>query len=128
MEMKGFQVEISSYENKEDVYRVCFQGVLDTLTVDNADNQVNPLLEKDKICLILDCRSLSYLNSTGLATILRYHIHLHRRGGALKLISPSRVVAEIIEVSGAIKLLQIYNNESDAYNAWLTDDKTPLES
>lgn len=121
MDYKGIQVKIDNFEKREDVYLVGLEGVLDTLTVEEADNKINSLLDKDKICLLLDCRSLRYVNSMGLAIILRYHIHLHRRGGALKLISPNKTLRGIIEVSGAIKLLNLYETESQAFQAWLAE-------
>lgn len=121
MDYRSIRVKIDNYEKKEDVYLVGLDGILDTLTTEKADGKISSLLEKDKICLLLDCRALRYINSTGLATILRYHIHLCRRGGALKLISPNKIIREIIEVSGAIKLLNLYETESQAFQAWLSE-------
>lgn len=89
-------------------------GVLDTLTTPKLDAFMSGYVHKEGTCVILDCSDLSYLNSFGLASLILYHIQLKRRGSILTLISLTDFVRELMDVSGASKLIDIYLSKEEA--------------
>lgn len=111
-------IEIHQAESDEKVKIVNIIGVLDTISSPKAEEVLNPLIGQDGNCIIVNCSKLSYMNSTGLALLMRYHVQMKRRKGSFKIVAPAAYTKEIIEVSGAIKLLEIYKNEQEATISW----------
>lgn len=91
-------------------------GILDTLTSEEADKVIGPLIEKEKV-IIADCSNLEYMNSSGLANLMRYYIQMKRRNGEFKMIGLNKMLREIVDISGAMKLLEIHNNLDEAVKA-----------
>jgi anti-sigma B factor antagonist len=85
------------------------EGILDTVSSEEADKIIIPLIEKEKI-IIVDCSRLEYVNSSGLANLMRYYIHMKRTNGKFKMFGLNKMLQEIVDISGAAKLLEIYNN------------------
>ena len=64
--------------------------------------------------IIFDCADLNYINSTGLALILKYYIQMCRRKHNLKIVNLNKLVYEIMDISGALKLLKVYRTQEEA--------------
>ncbi|MBI5555340.1 MAG: STAS domain-containing protein [Elusimicrobia bacterium] len=117
----GLSVEIRTAESDAAIKIVTLVGVLDTISAPKAEEVIDPALEQDEQnggCLIIDCSKLAYMNSDGLALLMRYHVQKRRRNGSFKIVAPAACVKEIIEVSGAIKMLEIYKSEQEAVISW----------
>lgn len=89
-------------------------GILDTLTTPKLDAFMSGYVHKEGICVILDCSDLSYINSFGLASLILYHIQLKRRGSVFMLIGLNDFIRELMEASGASKLIDIYSSKEEA--------------
>ncbi|MDP1853005.1 MAG: STAS domain-containing protein [Candidatus Omnitrophota bacterium] len=117
MEKKDINIKI--IEGKQaDIKLVKLEGVLDTITVPKLDSFMSSLTHRENICVIIDCTALTYINSTGLATLILYYIQTKRRNGALKLVTRSEFVDELMSVSGARKLLDTYETIEAAIKDW----------
>lgn len=119
MDEEKFGVEVKNLAGYEDVKLLSIVGILDHLTVEDADKIIGSLVEKEGMCLVVDCSRLAYVNSTGLATLMRYYIQARRRKGSFKIVAPTKYVYEIMDVSGAIKLLEIYKTQEEAIDSWI---------
>ncbi|MDD5654689.1 MAG: STAS domain-containing protein [Candidatus Omnitrophica bacterium] len=91
-------------------------GILDTLTSEEADKIISPMIEKEKI-IVADCGRLEYMNSSGLANLMRYYIQMKRRNGEFKMVGLNKMLKEIVDISGALKLLEIHNTLDEALKA-----------
>lgn len=107
-------IEARDFSGNPMIKLVQLAGVLDTVTVEDADKIFNPFLDQQGLTVLVDCSRLKYMNSTGLANLMRYYIQLKRRQGALKLVAPSHYIKEIINVSGAFRLLEVYGSQQEA--------------
>jgi anti-anti-sigma factor len=67
--------------------------------------------------MILDLSGLSFMDSTGMQILLSVRTVLSVRGGTLALVSPQRVVARILELTGADQYLPVYGSLEDAQTA-----------
>lgn len=114
----SLSIEVHQAESDEKVKIIILVGSLDTISVPKAEEVINPLITEDGICLIVDCNKLAYMNSTGLALLIRYQLQMQRRNGSFKIVAPTANIKEIIDVSGAIKLLEIFKNEQEAMISW----------
>jgi len=114
MENKGLEIISQEIPEKENVKIFILKGSLDMVTTPKLNEIVEPFIQKEDFCVMLEISGINYMNSTGLANILRYHIQLKRRNGSFKLISPNSYIYEILDVTGAVKLLEIHNSIEEA--------------
>lgn len=112
-------INIKTIEGKQaDIKLLKLEGILDTITVPKLDSFMSGLTHQEKLCIIIDCTALTYINSTGLASLILYYIQTKRRNGALKLVTRSEFVDELMNVSGAKKLLDMYETTEAAIKDW----------
>ncbi len=111
--MEKRSIEIQAENIAERIKLIKIGGVLDTITSAQAEETIGPLLA-DGEGFIFDCTNLEYMNSTGLALILGYYIHLKKRGKRLKLVVINKLLREILDISGALKLLEVCRTKEEA--------------
>ena len=117
MEKKDNNIEVQSEDIGRGIKLIKINGVLDTLTSPKADELISPLLD-DSGLFIFDFTNLSYMNSTGLALILKFNIHLQRREKQLKVVIMNKLLRELMDVSGAIKILDVYRSKEEAIESF----------
>ncbi len=95
-----------------------FEGDLDNTTLSQVEKTVDPLILVEKLnspfLLLIDLSNLSYLNSSGLAKLIRYHIHLKIRKGTLRIFGLSESLREIMDICGALRVLNVYRTQEEA--------------
>jgi anti-anti-sigma factor len=64
--------------------------------------------------LIVDLSALTFMDSTGMQVLLSTRSVLAVRGGTLVLAAPQPVVARILELTGANKIIPVYDSLEDA--------------
>jgi len=107
-------VTVETHPSNANVKVLTIEGILDTVTSEEVDKDIMPLVEEDDGYIIADLGKLEYMNSTGMANLMRYYIQKKRRGGSFKIINASDFIYEIMDISGAIKLLEIYKTMDEA--------------
>jgi anti-anti-sigma factor len=115
MDAKDVTIEISNIAGNKDTKLVKIAGVLDTLTSPKVDETIGPLVNDGKP-VVVDFRQVSYMNSTGLALLLKYAIQAKRRDTLFKIVGPNRFVHEVMDVSGAAKMLDLHQDIEGALN------------
>ena len=75
-------------------------GELDIATAPVLDGQVAELRDAGFRHLILDLRGLSFMDSTGVRSILKYHSLARNDGFSIELIQGSRAIQRAFEVTG----------------------------
>ncbi|RLE37059.1 hypothetical protein DRJ17_07365 [Candidatus Woesearchaeota archaeon] len=106
------------------------EGALDTLAIAETEKVLNPLIESEEGFIIIDCSKLSYINTVGVVLLLRYHIKAKRKNGGFKIVNLTKTVYEIMEISGALKLLEVYKEIEEAIDSIYTpevEQETTLE-
>lgn len=109
----GVKIEIKNVEGRTDTKIIRIDGTLDSVTSTQAEKTVNPLIDQEKH-LIVDCTNLSYVNSTGLAFLLKCYIQMKRRDGDFKIVNPNKLIHEIMDITGALNLLEVYRSPEEA--------------
>ena len=64
--------------------------------------------------LILDLEKVSFIDSSGLGAILGRYKRLSVQGGRISAINISRPIQRILELSGMLKVMSIYQNRDQA--------------
>ena len=111
--MEKKKINIVAKDIDEGVKLVTIEGELDTVTSTEADEIISCFIDENKD-IIMDCVNLKYLNSTGLALLLKYHIQMKRRERSLRIIILNKFISELLEAAGATKLLEIYKTQGEA--------------
>lgn len=119
--MEQRDINITIEDREPDIKVIKLRGILDTLTTPKLDEAMSDLIKQEDACVIADCAELTYINSTGLASLILYYIQKKRRKGAFKLTALNDSTEELVDVSGAIKLLDIYKTEDEAIKDWKSD-------
>ena len=97
-----------------------FDGMLDDLTTPQIEEPITNMIQNDRRKdFIADCVKLSYFNSTGLARLMHYALKLKDDNGTFKfVVKPEEFIHEIMDVCGALKVLEVYKNVDDAIESY----------
>ena len=95
------EIKIDSISNRVVVSLI---GRLDTITASDLEDQVVPLL-KEGTDMLLDCKGLEYVSSSGLRIILLIHKKLIAARCRLSLTNVSLSIKSIFDMTGFTSLL-----------------------
>ena len=85
---------------------VAVKGRLDTLTSPELESALEPSLGKAQT-LVLDMTGVDYLSSAGLRLLLTLQKRFKKEGGSFKLREIQPGVAEILRMTGFLKILSV---------------------
>ena len=86
--------------------RVAVRGRLDTLTLPDLEEQLEPALDGAEK-LIFDLSELEYISSTGLRVLLAAGMEMESRGGEMTVTKVRPEVMEVFEITGFVDILTI---------------------
>lgn len=113
MEHSKIKIEVAVIEGRSDVKIVRIEGVLDPLTIQQAEKDFSPLIEEKKH-LIVDCTKLTFVNSLGLAFLMKCHIQMKKRNGSFKLVNFNKLIRDLLEICGVSNFLEVYSSLQEA--------------
>ncbi|MHB8900110.1 MAG: STAS domain-containing protein [Thermoguttaceae bacterium] len=94
----------------DDILAVLLRGSLDSTTTEDFDREIQRHLDEGRSRIIIDCRYLDNLTSMGIGRLVALQTKLRRKGGAVKLASIYGPAAEVIQLVGLGKILEIYGD------------------
>jgi anti-sigma B factor antagonist len=92
----------------DDSNSVRLMGELDIAGV----QQVSARLEEGNRDVELDCAGLTFIDASGLGLFLTAQAACHERGGELFIVSPSRCVVRLLELTGLENVLTVRHGTS----------------
>ena len=75
---------------------------------------IEDCMGKNKTEIILDCQSLSFLDSAALELLVETHEGIRSHGGAIKLFGLNQVCRDIMTATRLINILNIYQDIHEA--------------
>ena len=72
------------------------------------------LFQEDEVSFLLDLRSVTYISSTGVGSLIKAYRSVLKKKGQLKLLSPSQSVRNILAISKLDGVFEIFSDESEA--------------
>ena len=81
---------------------------------DQLFEMVERFLEEDEANFLLDLRSVTYVSSTGVGSLIKSYRSVLKKKGLLKLLSPSQSVRNILAISKLDGVFEIFSEESEA--------------
>jgi anti-sigma B factor antagonist len=98
------------------VHVIALIGELDMRAVDELDAALAAAGEQARVCL--DLTALQFIDSTGLATVIRAHQTLDGHGGALAVACGAEgSVGRTVETTGLTRLLNVAQDRAAALRA-----------
>ncbi len=104
-------------EVKQDHLVITVEGRLDTTQSDGFEKQVMEMLKEDQNRIVLDCKGLNYISSSGLRVFLILQKKMAAEGGALKICNLQPSIKEIFDMSGFSMIFSIYDDLDAALQA-----------
>ena len=86
---------------------LALRGELDPHTAPILDEHVNRALDAGATTVILELAALSFIDSSGLRSVIAAHKALGERGGTLVLRSPGPTTQRLLDVTGLTDLLVV---------------------
>ena len=97
---------------------VVLGGRLDILASKDLEEKLDPLLDADRVCLVVSLDQLDYISSSGLRVLLASLKKVRKREGDIKLACVKPSVKEIFDIAGFSPLFSIYDVEDVAVEAF----------
>ena len=76
--------------------------------------EVKQLLDAAKKNILLNVANISYIDSTGVATLVEIYRSSQAKGGTMKLLSLSKKFQETLQLTGLLTVFETFNNETQA--------------
>ena len=111
------KLEFEDVKDRNDAKLVRFIGDLDATNVEAVLEKIFALLCDGYVNIVADFSKLRYVNSTGLGILLHFSKSAQEKGGSFKIANVNENVYEIIEIIGAMSLLEIYDDLGEAIGA-----------
>lgn len=92
-------------------------GRLDTTQSDSFEKQIMEILDQGHEKIILDCKGLNYISSSGLRIFLIMQKKMMGAGGQFKICSLQPSIKEIFDMSGFTMIFSIYQDVDEALKA-----------
>jgi anti-sigma B factor antagonist len=84
---------------------------------DGADqlfDTIQRFIEEGEVDFLIDLRSVTYISSTGVGSLIKCYRSVLKMKGHVKLLSPSQSVRNILAISKLDGVFEIFSNESEA--------------
>jgi anti-anti-sigma factor len=98
--------EVETEPQGDATWRVRGRGELDVATAARLEAALDPLVAASASLIVLDLSEVSFLDSSGLRTIVRTATSLEDGGGRLVIDGVSPAVSRVLEVTGLLERLR----------------------
>ena len=101
-------------EDRNGIQVLHVSGPLDSITHDDFQRQVDALMIKTPFRLVMDCESITYVNSRGLALLAHYQRSSAKTLSFFGLAGLNPRIGKAIEMLGMTKLIKVYPTLEEA--------------
>jgi anti-anti-sigma factor len=93
-------------------------GSLDAVTAQQVDVKVLPVMELERINIILDISKLDYLSSIGMLCLIKYYTTMMNQKRLCKFIKPPKLIFSSLEAAGLTKHFNMYDSIEAAISSF----------
>lgn len=106
------------FANRGSTLIASFTGELDHHFAEYARNKIEgELLKATTRNVIFDFSDLSFMDSSGIGVIVGRYANIKKLGGKAAIICKDNKIRRILEISGILKLMSVYDNLNYALDA-----------
>ena len=110
----------------EDIPVLDLEGEIDLYKSPEVRSEIGKLIAKKSKGIIINFQKVSYIDSSGLATMIDAFQKMRANGGKLALVSLAKSVRTVFEVARLDKFFMIYEDETVAVNSFRQDTTTSV--
>ena len=109
------------FTNRGSTLIATFNGELDHHFAEYARNKIEgELLKATTKNVIFDFSGLGFMDSSGIGVIVGRYANIKKLGGRVAIICKNQKICRILEISGILKLIPVYDSLDFALNALLS--------
>lgn len=105
-------------DQKNNVWVCRMNGEIDINTAPQIKKAFDKMLSEKREKILINFKEVSYVDSSGLATLVEMLKNIRSYGGKLKLSSLSPKIRSLFEITKLEKLFDISNDEEEALNSF----------
>lgn len=105
--MSVLEFSVNTAAIGEDAFVVALSGEVDLHTAPALEQALEGVLALGGTSVALDLADVSFVDSTTLAVLMRYHERFESRGGQLIIVTADRRVLRTLEVTGLDRILTL---------------------
>ena len=110
--MKPLRTEV---EMRGRVLVVRCQGELDVASADGLRREIDRALADERLDrLCLNLQGVSFVDSSGLGVILGRYRLMQQRSGRMAIVGAAAAVRSVLELSGILRIIALYDSEHQA--------------
>ena len=114
MGSKTVRVNIETYPSIPNLKVIKIEGKFDTVTVEQVDEKILPVIEGEKTNVILDISHLDYLSSIGILRLIKYLSFMTDEKRVLKFVKPPEHIYTTLLVAGVLEKFDMYDSLVEA--------------
>lgn len=122
--MSELQVHAVEKNNMRILYP---QGFINAHTVPEFEKSIQAALEAKEYRILINCQSLSYINSSGLGVLMGAIEEIQDNDGFLHLSNMNETIFHIFDTLGFTHLFQVFDSEEQALATVASTDAQPHE-
>jgi anti-anti-sigma factor len=98
------EITVETYALQTEVVLI---GEIDVATVGRASDAVNEVMCGPPARLEIDASGVTFIDSSGIATLIKLHAVTTGAGGTVRLRRPSPPVVRILQISGLLDIFEV---------------------
>ncbi len=83
--------------------------------------RIDSLIKEGRIDVVLDLQQITYMDSSGVGTVVAKYLSLRRRGGDLKMVRPSERSEHVLEITGLIPVFKPFESVEAAVRSFTAE-------
>jgi len=110
--------ELEVHASQKDGAKVLYiNGYINAHTVQDFENAIQNVLEEQNYQILINCKDLEYINSSGLGVLMGVIEEIQENGGFLYLSDMNDTVFNIFDTLGFTHLFKVFDAEVEALNS-----------
>jgi anti-sigma B factor antagonist len=86
--------------------------------VDGFRQAIEQLFDAGDHQIVVDVGAVPMIDSSGIGVLVRSLTSAKQRGGALKLVKPSKLAVQTLKIVGLINLFEVYDDQAPAVDSF----------
>ena len=87
--------------------------------VDGFRQAIEQLFDAGEHQIVVDVGAVPMIDSSGIGVLVRSLTSAKQRGGALKLVKPSKLAVQTLKIVGLINLFEVYDDQAPAVDSFV---------
>lgn len=105
---------IKKYDDQQKLWQLDLSGEIDIYNAEDLKQDLHALIEEQKGDVVIDCKGLQYIDSTGLGVLVSALKVVKDYNGTVKLTSLKSHIAKIFKLTGLTKIMEIEEYKDEA--------------